>query len=257
MLQGGASCISSFTRATPRSRSAALDVALDHRRRGTARVRRRDRDVQRALRPVAAPRHLAHDPQVDHRQHRDLGIGHVREPLPDRRRHHRRGERVDRAAITTSLPGRSGGRTASRPADSRGPRCGGRSCRRTCIQASAGGTAASPRSARLRPRRATARAARPRRSPSRRAAPASSTASGANSSPVYGQSSVDRALHARVALGGAVAQADDPLAAALDVVRHLARALGGDRGDALVVRAGSARAAVPGARRRRRTGAPW
>ncbi len=48
---------------------------------------------------------------------------------------------------------------------------------------------------------------------------------------------VDRRLHPRVRLVGAVAQPDHPVARALDVIRDLLRALGGDVGDARVARA--------------------
>ena len=160
--------------------------------------------------------------------------------------------------ITTARPGRRAAGTASRPAGGRGVRCARPACRR--------GVAAvhpSPPAARASPRRARRSTAASHGSRSARAsaampAPTSATRPRRREhlAGVRPQR-VDRRLHPRVRLLGAVAQADHP-------VRRCARrdrrppSLPSPRSPRPARRSSaSARAAAADARGRSRTGAPW
>jgi hypothetical protein len=64
------------------SRHRGTHVVFDHARRRTAGIRRRQRDDAF----VAGAFDVAHDAELDDRNHRDLGIDHAAEDAPDRDR---------------------------------------------------------------------------------------------------------------------------------------------------------------------------
>ena len=215
-------------------------LCVDHLGRRTAGIGRRDDDDER----VAV---------LDRRRGRCRGRP-PRPPAPRDRARSRapprrarcascRGTRIgggasvvpNAASITTRLPGRCVADAASRPAGSRGARCGGRPCR--CCgtplgrqrQAGGGEDAAelgAPVVAQLRPARAEARRGR-------------RVVDGVAFEDLghVGPEQVERGLQARRRLGGAVAETDDPVAGVLLVVARLLHRLAGDRRELGVARA--------------------
>ncbi len=196
-------------------------------------------------------------PSSDDRHDGNLRVGHgaEREPqLADRRaRAGARGRCLGRhggagwtvaaiEAVTSGHPDRRAAETASRPAGVRDARCARPACRPSACRFRRGSRA----SLRPGPRRRAAATARPALRTSA-AMPASISASsvGVGREHLAGvhPQVVDRTLHPRVRLVGAVAQPDHPVARALDVIRGLLRGLGGDGGDARV-------ASIPASARR-------
>ena len=148
------------------------------------------------------------------------------------------GSGVPKAAsiITTRRPETSAADAASRPARSRGARCGGRSCRCCGTRARRAATGRPAESTAAKPARQSSRRSA-QRGPRRAASASASIGVGLEDLGEVRPEQVERRLQARRRFLRAVAEADDPVGGVLAVVARFLDGLAGDRRELAVARA--------------------